>query len=73
MSILSKIKNKYDEIVGGFKESVGEAYGNQALELDGEAEADAAQERDEAEAAQEREEADATQKREASPEDRPHR
>jgi len=51
MSFIDRAKNKVEEVVGEFKESVGEAYGNEALELDGEAEADAAREREEAHAA----------------------
>lgn len=46
MSFIDKAKAKVEEVVGEFKESVGEAYGNEALELDGEAEADAARERE---------------------------
>ncbi len=46
MSLIDKARNKIEEVVGEFKESVGEAYGNEALELDGEAEADAARERE---------------------------
>ncbi|MBA2552152.1 MAG: CsbD family protein [Geodermatophilaceae bacterium] len=46
MSFIDKAKNKVEEVVGEFKEHVGEAYGNEALELDGEAEADAARERE---------------------------
>ncbi len=46
MSFIARAKNKVEEVVGEFKESVGEAYGNEALELDGEAEADAARERE---------------------------
>ncbi|CAN5836810.1 MAG: CsbD family protein [Geodermatophilaceae bacterium] len=37
---------KAEEIVGEVKESFGEAYGNEALEVDGELEADAARERE---------------------------
>lgn len=39
-------KLRVEEMVGGVKESVGEAYGNEALEIDGEVEADAARERE---------------------------
>jgi len=46
MGFIDRAKNKVEEVVGEFKESVGEAYGNEALELDGEAEAAAARERD---------------------------
>lgn len=46
MSFIDRAKAKVEEVVGEFKESVGEAYGNEALELDGEAEADAARERE---------------------------
>lgn len=46
MSFVGKAKAKVEEIMGEFKESVGEAYGNEALELDGEAEAEAARERE---------------------------
>ena len=46
MSFVDKAKAKVEEMVGDFKESVGEAYGNEALELDGEAEAEAARERE---------------------------
>lgn len=46
MSFLDKAKNKVEQVVGEFKERIGEAYGNEALELDGEAEADAARERE---------------------------
>lgn len=55
MSIFGRIKNKLDEVIGGFKESVGEATGNKALEIDGEAEHDAAVEREAREEAVERE------------------
>lgn len=37
---------KAEEIVGEVKESFGEAYGNEALEVHGELEADAARERE---------------------------
>lgn len=46
MGFVDKAKAKVEEAVGEFKESVGEAYGNEALELDGEAEAAAARERE---------------------------
>jgi len=46
MGFVDKARAKVEEVVGEFKESVGEAYGNEALELDGEAEAAAARERE---------------------------
>lgn len=46
MGFVEKAKAKVEEIVGGVKESVGAAYGNEALEVDGELEADAARERE---------------------------
>lgn len=39
-------KLRVEEMVGEVKESFGEAYGNEALEVDGEMEADAARERE---------------------------
>jgi len=46
MSFVDKTRAKVEEIVGEVKESFGEAYGNEALEVDGELEADAARERE---------------------------
>lgn len=47
MSFLDKAKAKAEEIIGDIKDKVGEATGNKALEVSGEAEADAAREREE--------------------------
>lgn len=46
MGFVDKTRAKVEEIVGEVKESFGEAYGNEALEVDGELEADAARERE---------------------------
>ncbi len=46
MGFVDRAKAKVEELVGGVKESFGEAYGNEALEIDGEMEADAARERE---------------------------
>lgn len=46
MSFVDKAKAKAEEVMGEVKEAFGEAYGNDALVVDGELEADAARERE---------------------------
>lgn len=46
MGIVERAKAKTEEVLGEVKEAFGEAYGNEALEVDGELEADAARERE---------------------------